>query len=59
MKRIVVFIVLLGLSTLAWAQDDVIRLMQQLTAAPGPSGYEEPVRKIMVEQMRPLADRIS
>ena len=59
MKRILAVIVLLGLSALAWAQDDVIRLMQQLTSAPGPSGYEEPVRKIMVEQMRPLADKIS
>lgn len=59
MKRILAVIALLGLSALAWAQDDVIRLMQQLTAAPGPPGYEEPVRKIMVEQMRPLADKIS
>jgi len=25
----------------------------------GPSGFEEAVRKIMVERMRPLADKIS
>src|SRR5574337_820814 len=59
MKRILAVTVLLALSAMAWAQDDVVRLMQQLTAAPGPSGYEEPVRKIMVEQMRPLADKIT
>jgi len=36
-----------------------VQLLERLTNAPGPSGYEEPVRKIMVEQMQPLADSIS
>lgn len=51
--------VLLALAALLPAQDRVTQLLQQLTAAPGPSGFEEPVRRIMVEQMRPFADQIS
>ncbi|HWF03551.1 MAG TPA: hypothetical protein VHA06_07690, partial [Candidatus Angelobacter sp.] len=30
-----------------------------LADAPGPSGFEEPVRKIMVEHMKPLAEKLS
>lgn len=41
------------------AQDRVVQLLKLLTEAPGPPGYEEPVRKIMAEQMRPYADKIS
>src|ERR1043166_3440246 len=40
-------------------QDRVVQLLKLLTEAPGPPGYEEPVRKIMAEQMRPFADKIS
>jgi endoglucanase len=43
----------------ASAQDAVAQLLQRLADAPGPPGFEEPVRKIMVEQMTPLADHIS
>jgi len=41
------------------AQDATQQLLQILADAPGPPGYEEPVRKIMVERMTPLAERIS
>jgi putative aminopeptidase FrvX len=37
----------------AWAQDDTVRLLQQLADAPGPSGFEEPIRQILVGQMKP------
>jgi endoglucanase len=50
---------LLGLVANGRSQDRVVQLLKQLTDAPGPPGYEEPVRKTMVEQMRPYADRIS
>jgi putative aminopeptidase FrvX len=43
----------------AQAQDQVIPLLKQLSEVPGPPGYEDPVRKLMVEYMRPLADKIS
>jgi putative aminopeptidase FrvX len=41
------------------AGDETQQLLQTLADAPGPSGFEEPVRKIMVERMKPLADKIS
>jgi len=41
------------------APDDTQRLLQQLADAHGPSGFEEPVRKIMVERMKPLSDKLS
>lgn len=40
------------------AQDTVIPLLKSLTEAPGPSGFEEPVAKIMEAQMRPLAQSL-
>jgi putative aminopeptidase FrvX len=40
-------------------QDPVVQLLQALADAPGPSGFEEPVRKIMVERMKPFAEKIS
>lgn len=43
----------------ARAQDSTVQLLQLLSDAPGPPGYEEPVRKIMVERMTPLAEHIS
>jgi len=58
------FVCLLALSFVATAfstraQDSIIQLLQTLSDAPGPSGYEEPIRKIMVERMTPLADHLS
>ena len=39
--------------------DRVVQLLKELTEAPGPPGYEEPVRKIMTDRMRPFADKIT
>src|ERR1700727_3938170 len=41
------------------AGDETQQLLQSLADAPGPSGFEEPVRKIMVEHMKPISDKIS
>jgi putative aminopeptidase FrvX len=41
------------------SNDETVQLLQALADAPGPSGFEEPVRKIMVERMKPLADKLS
>jgi putative aminopeptidase FrvX len=46
-------------STPVVSGDETVQLLQTLADAPGPSGFEEAVRKIMVERMRPLADKIS
>lgn len=39
--------------------DATVQLLKKLVNAPGPSGFEEPVAKIMVEEMKPYAARIS
>jgi endoglucanase len=41
------------------AGDETQQLLQSLADAPGPSGFEEPVRKIMVEHMKPLSEKLS
>lgn len=41
------------------SHDPVIQLFQKLTSAPGPSGFEEPVTKIMVDEMKPYTDKIT
>src|SRR5476649_165539 len=47
------------LALLLAAPDDTTNLLQQLADAPGPSGYEESVRKLMVERMKPYSDKLS
>lgn len=42
----------------ALAQDRTADLLRDLSEAAGPPGFEEPVRKIMVAQMKPLADEL-
>lgn len=67
MKRFYVLSLLAGLLIISAAPRTVIaqnadrtqQLLQTLSEAPGPSGFEEPVRKIMVDRMKPFADRIS
>jgi putative aminopeptidase FrvX len=63
MKRILslslVVLFVANSSVMAQEQDRVVQLLRALADAPGPSGFEEPVRKIVVEQMRPFASRIS
>jgi len=49
---------LLLLCTAVSAQDRVTELMKQFTEAPGPPGAEGPVRKLVVENMKPYADKI-
>lgn len=52
-------LILLVSCVASMAQDQTTQLLQLLSDAPGPPGFEEPVRKIMVERMTPLADRLS
>ena len=51
--------ILLVALLLAAPEDPTVQLLQQLADAHGPSGFEEPVRKIMVERMKPLSDKLS
>jgi putative aminopeptidase FrvX len=41
------------------AQDDTQKLFAELTNAPGPSGFEEPVAKIMVRELQPYTKPIT
>src|SRR5512140_77789 len=57
-------LILFVLSLAAFAQpspivDSTQQLLQQLADAPGPPGFEEPVRKIMVEHFNGLGVKIS
>lgn len=40
------------------AQDSTVELLQKLADAPGPPGFEEPIRRIMVDSIKPHADSI-
>ena len=37
----------------------MLKLLKELTAANGVSGYEEPVRRMLAEKCRPYADEMS
>jgi len=41
------------------AQDRTVALLQQLTDAAGPPGFEEPVRKVLVDAMKPLSSSLT
>ncbi len=41
------------------AQDRTIELLRQLADAPGPPGFEEPIRRVMVDQMKPFVSSIT
>ena len=63
-RRLIVQLCLFALASLikiipARAQDSTAQLLKELSEAPGPSGYEEPIRKVMVQHMTPLADHLS
>lgn len=55
------FLCLAGLTAapVATARDRVEALLQSLADAPGPSGYEEEVRAIMVRELKPFATHLS
>ena len=52
-------LLVLTLARTASAQDRTVTLLQQLTDTPGPSGFEEPIRKVMVDAMKPLAGSLT
>ena len=57
-RAIIVAFVLAAVVPLA-AQDRTIDLLRQLTDTPGAPGFEEPIRKVMVDQMKPYASTIT
>jgi putative aminopeptidase FrvX len=59
MFRLLSLLLLSSLALQAQSQDRVVHLLKDLTDVPGPPGYEEPVRKLMADNMKPLADHVS
>jgi putative aminopeptidase FrvX len=64
MKICAIFLIVVSTSGFAQSRpatsgDETQQLLQILADAPGTSGFEEPIRKIMVERMKPLAEKIS
>ena len=57
MRKLLLVLTLIVAATSLSAQrpDATLQLLQRLSDAPGPPGAEDAVRKIMVEQMKPLA----
>lgn len=56
------FLLAVGLSASAVSQptgDRTLGLLKELANAPGPSGFEEDVRRIVVREVRPFADKVS
>ena len=59
-RAIVVLVLCLsGLRGIASSQDQTVQLLELLSNASGAPGFEEPVRKIMVDRMTPLADHLT
>jgi endoglucanase len=52
-------LVALALAAPAASQDRTVTLLQQLTDTPGPPGFEEPIRKVIVDAMKPIATSIT
>ncbi|MFN8058843.1 MAG: M42 family metallopeptidase [Vicinamibacterales bacterium] len=58
-RTAIVVTLVVGCAVPARAQDRTIELLQKLADAPGPPGFEEPVRAILVEAMTPLATTLT
>lgn len=54
MKKTLILLAALPL----FGQDRVTELLRQLADTPGPPGFEEPIRKVMVDAMKPYASSI-
>jgi putative aminopeptidase FrvX len=52
-------LIAVALALPAAPQDRTVTLLQQLTDTPGPPGFEEPIRKVIVDAMKPLASSIA
>jgi endoglucanase len=58
-SSLLIALALLGMGLPAAASDRVQTLLQTLADAPGPSGYEEAVRAVMVRELKPLAASVT
>jgi putative aminopeptidase FrvX len=56
-RSLLLFLFLLPLVP-AFCQDPTVELLRAVANAPGPPGFEEPIRKVMVDRMTPLASSL-
>jgi endoglucanase len=56
---LVALLLIVAVASLCGAQDRTVALLQQLTDTAGPPGFEEPIRKVMVDLMKPLAASVT
>jgi len=56
--KLLLALIVLPASLSLFAQDRTVELLQKVADAAGPSGFEEPIRKVMVEAMKPFAASI-
>src|SRR6267378_1151536 len=56
--KLLLALIVLPASLSLFAQDRTVELLQKIADAAGPSGFEEPIRKVMVEAMKPFAASI-
>ncbi|MDH4065715.1 MAG: M42 family peptidase, partial [Acidobacteriota bacterium] len=54
-----VLFILLACGATTGAQDRTVDLLRLLADTPGAPGFEEPIRKVMVDAMRPFASSIT
>jgi len=47
-RTLIIAAILVAAIAPARAQDRIVSLLQQITDTPGPPGFEEPIRKVMV-----------
>lgn len=55
----IVVLLVAGSASAQRPRDGTERMLAELADAPGPPGFEEPVRAIMVRELKPLADSIT
>src|SRR3954466_395964 len=58
-RRAAFAIAILLSSAMASAQDRTVELLQKITDAAGAPGFEEPIRKVMLDAMKPFASSIA
>src|SRR5712675_89221 len=56
--KLLLALMVLSLNLSLVAQDRTVDLLRKIADAAGPSGFEEPIRKVMVDAMKPYANNL-
>jgi putative aminopeptidase FrvX len=58
-RTLAIAVVLVAVIVPVQAQDRIVSLLQQITDTPGPPGFEEAIRTVMVDAMKPFASSLT